>query len=249
MLAWGWRIPFLTALPLLLVSLYLRWSIDETPLFRALVTTGRRDRFPLLSMLRAQPMALATAVGAALLGIGSYSLMNTYTLSYGVTALGFSYNDLLVATTIGGLLQLITIPLFGVWASRIGSARVVAWGALGTAVIAFPMYFVLQYATFPVLVGTMIIGGILPTMSWAALGGLMSDLFAVRYRYSALAFAYSIAAVVSGFIPALTLTLGEQTHNAWWHPGVVLAAMSLVTLAAAIVAARSKIPDDSPQKP
>ncbi len=241
---WGWRIPFLTAIPLLLVSLYLRWSIDETPLFKTLVATDHRERLPLLAVLRAQPAALILAVGAGLLGIGSYSLMNTYTLNYGSTVLGFSYTDLLLATTIGGFLQLITIPLFGLWAVRIGSARVVAWGALGTLLVAFPLYWVLQEATFPILVATMIIGGILPTMAWAGLGGLMSDLFATRWRYSALAFAYSIAAVISGFVPSITLALGNATKFAWWHPGIVLAVMSAITLIAAIVAARRKPPVD-----
>ncbi|WP_307806952.1 MFS transporter [Naasia sp. SYSU D00057] len=235
---WGWRIPFLTAIPLLLVSLYLRWSIDETPVFKAVVREGRRDRIPLGALLRRQPVALIVAVAAALLGIGSYSLMNTYTVNYGVAVLGFSYQDLLVATTIGGLLQLVTIPLFGAWANRIGSARVVAIGAIGTLLIAFPMYFLLQFSTFAILVGTMIIGGILPTLSWAALGGLMSDLFDDDFRYSALSVSYSIAAVLSGFVPAVTLALGEASDNAWWHPGIVLAVMSAVTLAGAIAAAR-----------
>ncbi|BDZ66449.1 MFS transporter [Agromyces mangrovi Wang et al. 2018] len=236
MVAWGWRIPFLTAIPLLLVSLYLRWSIDETPVFRELVAERRRDRVPFLAMFARQPVAILVAVGAALLGIGSYSLMNTYTVNYGVTELGFSFQDLLVATTIGGLLQLVTIPTFGWLATRVGSARVVAWGALGTLLITFPMYWLLQFATFPILVGTMIIGGILPTMAWASLGGLMGDLFDDHYRYSALSFAYSIAAVISGFVPALTLALGEATAFEWWHPGVVLAVMSAITLGSALAA-------------
>jgi MFS family permease len=238
--AWGWRIPFLLALPLLAVSLYLRWSIDETPVFREVVAEGRRDRMPVLAMFARRPGALVIAIGAALLGIGSYSLMNTYTIDYGVSKLGFSFQDLLVATTIGALLQLITIPLFGAWANRIGSARVVLWGAVGTLVITFPMYFLLQFATFPILVATMIIGGILPTMSWAALGGLMNDLFPDHFRYSALSIAYAIAATVSGFVPALTLLLGQATGYAWWHPGIILAVMSAVTLVAAWAAARRR---------
>lgn len=236
--AWGWRIPFLLAIPLLLVSLYLRWSISETPVFRGVVAEGRRDRVPFVTMFARRPGAMAIAIGAALLGIGSYSLMNTYTVNYGVEQLGFSFQDLLVATTIGGLLQLVTIPLFGAWANRIGSARVVLWGALGTLLITFPMYFLLQFATFPILVGTMIIGGILPTMAWAALGGLMNDLFPDNFRYSALSFAYALAATISGFVPYVTLSLGEATGYAWWHPGVILAVMSAVTLVAAWLAAR-----------
>lgn len=243
MVAWGWRIPFLTAIPLLLVSLYLRWSIEETPVFKAVDAAGIKPRYPLLAVLKAQPFALLVAVGAALLGIGSYSLMNTYTVNYGVAELGFSFQDLLVATTIGGLLQLVTIPLFGVWATRIGSAKVVAIGAIGTLLVTFPMYFMLQFATFPILVGTMIIGGILPTLSWAALGGLMHDLFEPRFSYSALSFAYSIAATLTAFVPALTLIIGESTGFVWWHPGVVLAALSLLTFVAAVAAVRLRRPE------
>lgn len=236
--AWGWRIPFLTAFPLLLVSLYLRWSIDETPVFKKLLETGKRDAFPLLDVFRKAPLGFVIAIGAAVLGIGSYSLMNTYMVDYGTSVLKFSFQDLLVATTIGGLLQLVTIPLFGLWATRIGSARVVAIGAIGTLVVTFPMYFLLQYASFGVLVGSMIVGGILPTLSWAGLGGLMSDLFPSEVRYSALSVAYSIAALLTSFVPSLTLLLGSATGNAWWHPGIVLALMSVITLIAAWAAAR-----------
>jgi MFS family permease len=242
---WGWRIPFLLAFPLLLVSLYLRWSIDETPVFRQLAEAGARVRVPLLEAFRKRPTGLLIATGAAVLGIGSYSLMNTYTVNYGVAHLGFSFQDLLVATTIGGLLQLVTIPLFGALATRIGSARVVLWGAVGTLIIAFPMYYLLQFATFPILVGTMIVGGILPTAAWAALGGLMSDMFVGRFRFTALSFAYSIAAVISGFIPLLTAALGGATNFAWWHPGIVLAALSAVTAVAAFAARRRIEPVDA----
>jgi MFS family permease len=238
LLAWGWRIPFLIAFPMLLVSLWLRFKIDETPVFVELVEKQQRERLPLAKVFRTKPLALVLGVGAALLGIGSYSLMNTYTLNYGAAQLGYDYNQLLLATTIGALLQLVTIPLFGAWANRIGSARVVLIGAVGTLLVAFPIYFLLQSASFGVLVGMMIIGGILPTMSWAALGGLLSELFGARIRYSGISFAYAIAAIISGFVLPATLAFGEATAYAWWHPGVVLAAMSLITAVSAYFAGR-----------
>ena len=244
MLAWGWRIPFLIAFPLLLVSLYLRLAIDETPVFRGILASDRRERVPVLSALRKHPYAIVVAIGAALLGIGSYSLMNTYTIGYGVSVLGFSYPDLALATLIGSLLQLVTIPLFGVLANRIGPARVVLIGAIGTLVIAFPMYYLLQFATFQILVGTMIIGGILPTLAWAGLGGLMANIFGGPIRYSALSIAYAIAAALSGAIPFLTQSLSIATDGAWWHPGIVLAFISAVTLVSALVASRWKRPVD-----
>jgi MFS family permease len=244
MASWGWRLPFLVAFPLLAVSLYLRLAIDETPLFKTLIASDRRERIPVLAALRKHPVAILVAVAAALLGIGSYSLMNTYTITYGVVTLHFSYQNLLVATTIGSLLQLVTIPLFGLWANKIGSARVVAIGAAGTLIIAFPMYFLLQFATFPILVATMIVGGILPTLAWAGLGGLMADIFGGPIRYSALSIAYAIAAVIAGLVPLATSGLAAATNSAWWHPGVVLAILSVFTLAAAIIAARWKRPVD-----
>lgn len=240
MLAWGWRLPFLAAFPLLAVSLYLRLAISETPQFRGLVASRARSRVPLLDVVRRKPGTMLIAVGTALLGVGSYSLMNTYTLSYGVSTLGFSYQKLFAATLIGSLLQLVTIPLFGAWAGRIGFGKVVALGAASTAVIAFPMYYELQFATFPILVGTMIVGGILPTLSWAPLGGLMTGLFPTRIGYSALSIAYSVAAVISGLIPAATTALARATDAAWWHPAIVLAALSLLTLACS--AAAMKMP-------
>ena len=142
-LAWGWRIPFLVAFPLLAVSLWLRLAATETPVFEHVLAEERRERIPLLTAFRKRPVALLLATGAALLGIGSYSLMNTYTLEYGFVQLGYDYNQLLLATTIGALLQLVTIPLFGAWANRIGSARVVLIGAIGTLLVAFPIYFLL----------------------------------------------------------------------------------------------------------
>ena len=244
MLAWGWRIPFLLAFPLLAVSLYLRLALSETPLFEKLVATDRRERTPVLAVLRKHPVAVIVAIGSALLGIGSYSLMNTYTISYGVGVLGFSWQDLFLATTIGSLLQLVTIPLFGLLANRIGSARVVLIGAIGTALITFPMYYLLQFATFPILVGTMIVGGILPTLAWAGLGGLMSDIFSGPIRYSALAISYAVAASLSAFIPALTQGLAIATDSAWWHPGIVLVTISLITLISALVASRWPKPVD-----
>jgi MFS family permease len=245
LLAWGWRIPFLVAFPLLAVSLWLRYTAAETPVFEQVLAEQRRERIPLLTAFRRRPVALLLATGAALLGIGSYSLMNTYTLEYGAVQLGYDYNQLLLATTIGALLQLITIPLFGAWANRIGSARVVLIGAVGTLIVAFPIYFLLPTASFAVLVGMMIIGGILPTMSWAALGGLLSELFDGRFRYAAISFAYAVAAIISGFIPAITLAFGEATGYPWWHPAIVLGVLSLITAVSAFLAKRRVEPIDA----
>jgi hypothetical protein len=70
------------------------------------------------------------------------------------------------------------------------------------------------------------------------------DLFGGPIRYSALSIAYAVAAVISGLVPVATAGLAAATHSAWWHPGIVLAALSALTLVSAIVAARWRRPVD-----
>jgi MFS family permease len=241
-----WRIPLLTAFPLMLIALYLRWSIDETPVFKRLVETKQTVRYPFFEVLKRSPFALVVAIGGALLGHGSYTLMNTYTTNYGVEVLGYQAMEFTLALTIGSLLQLITIPTFGWLANRYSSAAVVGWGALGTLLVSFPLYWIILDATFLTLVIIMVIGGILPTASWAALGGMMSDLFDEKTRFTALALAYNVGASVAATLPFFLVLMREATDNAWWHPGIVLAGLSLVTLVAAIQAGKMRVTDREP---
>ncbi|WP_028279476.1 MFS transporter [Arthrobacter sp. H5] len=234
MASWGWRIPFLLAFPFLGIALYLRLAIDETPVFKA----AAKARVPFVEVLRSQPWAIVVATASAVLGIGSYFLMVSYTQAYGTERLGLSQETVLNAALIGSLLQLVTIPAFGWLAMKIGSAKVVAGGALGTALIAFPLYWVISIADSSLYMTAILLGGILPTASWAALGGLMADIFEARTGFTALSFAYSLAAIVAGFAPSITQAFGEATDGAWWHPGVVLALMSVLTLAGALAAVR-----------
>jgi MFS family permease len=82
-------------------------------------------------------------------------------------------------------------------------------------------------------------------MSWAALGGLLSELFDGRFRYAAISFAYAVAAIISGFIPAITLAFGEATGYPWWHPAIVLGVLSLITAVSAFLAKRRVEPIDA----
>ena len=233
-----WRIPFLLAFPFMGIALYMRLAIDETPVFKGVAKAHQVTRVPVLEVLRTQWLAVLVAASAALLGIGSYFLMTTYTQSYGITVLGLSQSTVLNAALVGSVLQLATIPAFGFLANRIGSARMVLAGAVATLLISFPLYFIISKATEPVYILTILIGGIAPTAAWAALGGLMADLFPARTGFTAMSLAYSFAGILSGFTPSITAWFGQETGGAWWHPGVVLALMSLVTIAGALVSRR-----------
>ncbi|WP_341395210.1 MFS transporter [Arthrobacter sp. G119Y2] len=233
-----WRLPFLMAFPFMAIALYLRFAIEETPVFKDVAEHQAVPRVPVLEVLTTQRLPVLVAAAASLLGIGSYFLMTTYTQAYGTQQLGLSDTTVLNAALVGSVLQLATIPAFGWLATRIGSARMVAAGAAATLLISFPLYWVISTADQTTYILAILLGGIAPTAAWAALGGLMADLFPARTGFTALSLAYSFAGILAGFTPAVTSAYGEATGGAWWHPGVVLALMSLVTIAGALAAAR-----------
>jgi len=243
-----WRIPLLSAFPLLLVALWVRYSIDETPIFKDMKSAGKEAKVPLLLLLKPKILVLiAIATGTAVLGHGSYTLMNLYTRNYGVIDLGYNPMTFEWAVIIGSLVQLIAIPLFGALAMRVGSARIVAFGALGTLIVSFPLYWIILDRSELALVAIMVVGGILPTAAWAALGGAMSDMFSEKVRYTALALSYNLAAGLASILPLILLSMKVATDNAWWHPGVVLAGLSAITLFSALAAARISSKFSEPQ--
>ena len=233
-----WRVPFLLAFPFMAIALYLRFAIEETPVFKDVAEHQSVPRVPVLEVLSTQRLPVLIAAAASLLGIGSYFLMTTYTQAYGTGQLGLSSDTVLYAALVGSVLQLATIPAFGWLATKIGSARMVAAGAAATLLISFPLYWVISTADQTTYILAILLGGIAPTAAWAALGGLMADLFPARTGFTALSLAYSFAGILAGFTPAVTQAFASATDSAWWHPGVVLALMSLVTIAGALAAAR-----------
>ena len=233
-----WRVPFLLAFPFMAVALYLRFAIEETPVFKDVADHQAVPRVPIVEVLTTQRLYILVAASASLLGIGSYFLMTTYTQAYGTTQLGLSDATVLNAALVGSVLQLATIPAFGWLATKIGSARMVAAGAAATLLISFPLYWIISTADQTTYILAILLGGIAPTAAWAALGGLMADLFPARTGFTALSLAYSFAGILAGFTPAITAEFGRMTDSAWWHPGVVLALMSIVTIIGALTAGR-----------
>ena len=233
-----WRVPFLLAFPFMAVALYLRFAIEETPVFKDVADHQAVPRVPIVEVLTTQRLYILVAASASLLGIGSYFLMTTYTQSYGTKQLGLSDATVLNAALVGSVLQLATIPAFGWLATKIGSARMVAAGAAATLLISFPLYWIISTADQTTYILAILLGGIAPTAAWAALGGLMADLFPARTGFTALSLAYSFAGILAGFTPAITSAFGRVTDSAWWHPGVVLALMSIVTIIGALTAGR-----------
>ncbi|MFT4246287.1 MAG: MFS transporter [Micrococcaceae bacterium] len=230
MLSWGWRVPFILVLPFTLISVYIRTQLSETTEFLEAQATANNKRVKFSEIYKQHTIPFIQAILIGILPIGSYFLISTYSMSYGTSVLKLSEQSLLIAAFWGAAIQFVTVPLFGYYASKYSPKAVMLAGAISTIAIAFPMYWLMKSATLATMTICMVAGGIFPTLCWATLGSMLYHKFDVSIRFTAITMSMNLSVIISGFIPALTTIFGDLTHQAWWHPAIVLIITSLLTL-------------------
>jgi MFS family permease len=139
-LAWGWRLPFLLSLLLVIVGLYIRLGILDTPIFAKLVAEKQVERTPILRVITAQPkeILLCALVRAGQMAPGY--LFGTFIFFYGTEILRVPRDFLLTAALAATAVSCVTVPLFGHVSDRIGRRKMYVIGAAVMGVFGF-IYF------------------------------------------------------------------------------------------------------------
>ncbi|MGI5126226.1 MFS transporter [Pseudonocardia sp. CA-107938] len=236
--AWGWRLPFLAAFPLLLVALYLRLKIEESPLFEQLLREDERASAPVRDVvLRAFPQLLVGA-GSTLLGVGGFYLITTFVISYGTGTLHIDRSVLLVGTLVAAVVEIGVLIAGGRLAERHGAGRITLLGGLASAVIAFPAFWLID-TTVPLLVilGITVAVALL-SVPYAVSGVLLTDLFPAELRHSGVALSANIASLISGFVPLLATAFLAASGGRSWTAAVLLIVIALITAASGALAPR-----------
>ncbi|GGS69675.1 MFS transporter [Planobispora rosea] len=230
-LTWGWRIPFLLSGVLVVVGLWIRLRIVESPLFAEVEQTGRKARMPLLEVVRTHPRELASAFLARIgVDVAFYTFV-TYSLSYVSTTLGLDRSVALNAVLIGSAVQLFLIPLFGALSDRVGRRPVYLAGAAATAIWVFAFFPLLDTGSFPVIALASIVALACHAAMYGPQAAFIAELFSTRLRYSGASMGYQLAGIVGGALaPIIALQLLETF-------GVTLAISLYVVAALALTAA------------
>src|ERR671933_886429 len=139
-LSWGWRVPFLLSGVLVLVGLWIRLTITESPLFAEVEESGAKAKMPLVEVLRRHPRGLLVAMAARIGTDVAFYTFSLYVLTYITGSLGLPRGVGLAAVLIGSALQLALIPAFGALSDRIGRRPVYAAGAAAAAAWAFAFF-------------------------------------------------------------------------------------------------------------
>lgn len=238
--AWGWRIPFLAAFPLLLVALWVRTLVDESPAFTAVKAHDEVQKIPALSVLRTAPGAMFTAAAIAFISIGGFFLVTTFAISYGTGTVGLPSSTMLTATLSAAALQIVTVIVVGRLADRVPPIRLAVIGCATAAVLAFPAIWALSSGV-PALAIAAIVVIVQPiAAAYAVTGVILPALFRADIRYSGVAMGYNIAGLVGGFVPMIATSLLLASGSQVWPIAVLLLTIALISLTGTLIA-RSRL--------
>ncbi|MEJ2869949.1 MFS transporter [Actinomycetospora sp. OC33-EN08] len=229
-LAWGWRIPFLASALLILVGMWIRLTVAESPVFRADAERREASRLPVLEVLREHPRIIFLAAGSFLATNATFYVSSVWLVSYATTELGYERSTILGANTFLSASDIPMILLLGLLSDRVGRRPLFLVGMAVLAITAVP-YFL--------LVGTgniwlFILGGLVVQACRSAVYGPQSAYFAEQFpthlRYSGASLAYQLASILGGIAPAVCGLLVLWTGSLM-SVAAYVAAMALVSLA------------------
>lgn len=197
-LTWGWRAPFLFSIVLVVVGVYIRLGIQETPVFVRLVAERRIERAPVLEVLCRQPREIILTALCRMAEQAPFYLFTAFVFAYGTEVLHLKRDFILMAVLVAAMISFVSIPLFGHLSDRYGRKRVYMLGAALTGAYGFA-YFTLLDTRVPELVGLAIVFSLVPhDMMYGPQAALIAESFTGRLRYSGSSLGYQLSSVIAG---------------------------------------------------
>lgn len=234
---WGWRLPLISSVALVLFGLWLRSGVDETPVFREMEEKKATAKTPIKEVLTQHWRRLLVAGGSRIGSDVLYALVVVFTLTYVTTVLHLSRPLALTATMIGAACNAIAVPWFGGLSDRIGRRPVYMAGALLGMVWAF-VFFVLMDSAHPVAIcAAVVIGLLIHAMMYGPQAAFVTEQFPGRVRYAGASLAYTLAGILGGgFAPLIIASLFKSWGSTVAVSLYVVAALGLTMVA--LLAAR-----------
>ncbi|MFE3143422.1 MFS transporter [Streptomyces scopuliridis] len=240
--SWGWRIPFLLSGVLVLVGLWIRLSVDESPVFKeALARAEERkaaadgadtEKMPLVAVLRHHWRDVLVAMGARMAENISYYVITAFILVYATTSAGLSKQTALNAVLIASAVHFAVIPAWGALSDRIGRRPVYLIGAIGVGAWMFPFFALIDSASFGNLLLAVTVGLVLHGAMYAPQAAFFSEMFATRMRYSGASIGAQFSSVAAGAPAPLIATALLADYDSSTPIALYVIAAALITIVA-----------------
>lgn len=235
-LAWGWRIPFVASAVLVLVGLYVRLNITETPEFQKVLAKHERVKVPMLAVIteHTRPLILGTLAGMGQFVL--FYLITVFTLSWATTALGYTRSEFLVLQLISVCFFAGFIPLAAKLSDRHGRTSALLLGSVGIIVLGLFLGPLLQAGSLATVIA-LSLGMALMGLCFGPLGMLMSALFPAEVRYTGASLTFNLSGILgASFAPYIATWLAS--NHGLQFVGYYLGAMSVVSVVALLLIQR-----------
>src|SRR5438132_726298 len=233
-LSWGWRVPFFLSLLLVVVGLYIRLGIFETPVFAKLLAERKVERTPILEVIKRHPKEIILSSFARMAEQAPFYIFTAFIFSYGTGTLHVSRDFLLTAVLAASVLSFFSIPFFGHVSDLIGRKNMYMIGAIVTGVFGF-VYFGMVNTAIAAIIFLAIVLSLVPhDMMYGPQAALIAESFTGRLRYSGSSLGYQLASIIAGGpAPLIATWLFGRYHTPYAIAGyiAVCAVISLIATA------------------
>jgi metabolite-proton symporter len=255
--AWGWRIPFLLSAVLLVIGLWIRLAVSESPVFlaaqRRAEQRGTPEKAPIVQVFKHSWREVLIAMGARMAENVSYYVITAFILVYvtgtaatatggteEVPGLGLDKSMGVNAVLIASAVHFVTIPLWGLLSDRIGRRVVYLFGAVGMAVWAFVFFALVDTKSFPMIALAATVGLVLHGAMYGPQAAFFAELFGTRVRYSGASIGAQLSSIVAGALApiiALALLVASGSTVA---VSIYVLAMCAITVVAVLLARETR---------
>ena len=233
--AYGWRIPFLASALLVIVGLYVRLKIHETPDFQKVLEKNERVKVPVVTVFRDHGRMLVLGTLIALATFVLFYLMTVFALSWGTTALHFSRKDFLIQQLFAVLFFGLTIPIAAVWADRHGRARTLIWISAAIAIFGLALAPLFGSGNTMQVTVFLSLGLGLMGLTYGPLGTILSELFPAEVRYTGASLTFNLAGILGASLAPYIATW-LATNYGLQYVGYYLSGAAVISLIALLLA-------------
>jgi metabolite-proton symporter len=231
LMSWGWRLPFLASFLLILVGIFVRLRVSETPVYtEAVVARGKVEQNPAMEALRRHPRNFMVVLGARLAENGLGYLFPVFGLSYIVTTLGVPKADALSALMLAFFVELFAIVGFATLSDHIGRRPVYLFGALAGVVFAFPFFLMVGTKQWGMIAVAFIVSRAIVTAAmFGPQAAYFAELFPPQRRFAGFAFARELGSLLAGGPAPFLAAWLVATFGSWWPVACYAALLAALT--------------------
>lgn len=237
--SYGWRIPFLASALLVIVGLYVRLKITETPDFQKVLDKNERVKLPVATVFSQHGRMLFLGTIIALATFVLFYLMTVFALSWGTTKLGFTRKEFLIVQLFAVLFFALTIPFSAVLADRRGRRSTLIWVSVAIAVFGLVLAPMFGSGVTWEVTAFMAVGLGLMGMTYGPLGTMLSELFPPEVRYTGASLTFNLAGILGASLAPYIATW-LATNYGLQYVGYYLTLAALLTLGALLLVGKPR---------